>query len=185
MARSADLVTRRLRNAAIAVVVATLLGGCTAGSYPISERGGAAQYNPIRVGQPIQASIVFIQVRPGDTIDLLSAEPVGAFDGATVRLFLSRPVIHANGEHVIGEVVEPLEGARVTSAVPTDSPDNNVGIVGELVAQRPGRYEVTSVRLRYRLNGGPERVGEGIDVLWTVCADDPAPADCAEASPAD
>ena len=72
MARSADLVTRRLRNAAIAAVVATLLGGCTAGSYPISERGGAAQYNPIRVGQPIQASIVFIQVRPGEAVATLA-----------------------------------------------------------------------------------------------------------------
>ena len=37
---------------------------------------------------------------------------------------------------------------------------------------------IENVRLRYRLNGGPERVGEGIDVVWTVCADDPAPADC-------
>ena len=54
-----------------------------------------------------------------------------------------------------------------------------------LVADRPGRYELTNVRLRYRVNGGPERVGDGIDVVWTVCADDPKPAvdDCQEEEP--
>lgn len=173
-------------SALIAIAgVAALLAGCAVEPGRLADRANASQFNPVRVGQPIQASIVFIQVRPGDTIELLSAEPIGALDGATVKLFLSRPVIHATGEHVIGEKVERLEGARVTSAVPTDSPDNNVGIVGELTAQRPGRYAVTSVRLRYRLNGGMERVSEGIDVLWTVCADDPAPADCQDASPSD
>jgi hypothetical protein len=43
---------------------------------------------------------------------------------------------------------------------------------------------LTGVRLRYSLNGGPERVGEGIDVVFTICADDPKPADCPE-QPAD
>jgi hypothetical protein len=40
--------------------------------------------------------------------------------------------------------------------------------------------EVTNVRLRYRLDGGAERAREGIEVVWTVCADDPKPADCPE-----
>jgi hypothetical protein len=44
-----------------------------------------------------------------------------------------------------------------------------------------GAFLVEDLRLRYRLNGGPERTGQAIDVLWTVCADDPAPADCPEA----
>ena len=63
-------------------------------------------------------------------------------------------------------------------------PENTVGIVAELTADRPGSYTLTSIRLRYRLNGGPEQVREGIDVVWTVCADEPAPASCSEASPA-
>ncbi|HEX5014370.1 MAG TPA: hypothetical protein VFV72_09465 [Candidatus Limnocylindrales bacterium] len=127
--------------------------------------------------------MLFIRVRPGDTIELLSAEPIGSFEGASVRFYLSRPVIQETGERVIGEKLEALEGAEATAAVPTDSPENTVGIVGELVANRPGRFEVTSIRLRYRINGGPEQVGEGTDVILTVCADDPAPTDCPEASP--
>jgi hypothetical protein len=30
---------------------------------------------------------------------------------------------------------------------------------------RPGRFEISNVRLRHRLNGGLERVGEGIGVV--------------------
>ena len=35
---------------------------------------------------------------------------------------------------------------------------------------------MTGVRLRYRLNGGPEEVREGIDTIVTICAGDPVPA---------
>ena len=168
-------------------MVVAVLAGCSvapADPYPFHPPPPrAGQLNPARVGEPVQAPLLFIRVRPGDTITLLDAEGVGSLEGASVTFYISRPVIHDTGEHVIGEQVETLEGAQVTAAVATDSPDNTVGIVGELIAARPGRYEVTAIRLRYRINGGEERTGEGTDVVWTVCADDPAPADCPEASP--
>jgi hypothetical protein len=47
--------------------------------------------------------------------------------------------------------------------------------VARVTASKPGRYVLTGMRLRYRLNGGREETKEGIDVVFTVCADDPKP----------
>lgn len=47
-----------------------------------------------------------------------------------------------------------------------------------MTADKPGRYTLTSLRLHYRLNGGGEEVREGINVVLTVCAAEPAPVDC-------
>jgi hypothetical protein len=57
-------------------------------------------------------------------------------------------------------------------------PSYAVGIVARLTPSRAGRFVLTSVRLRYRLNGGNARSGDGIDVVLTVCAANPKPADC-------
>ena len=79
---------------------------------------------------------------------------------------------------------EDLAGAIATAAPLTsihDAYDNTIGIVAELTAHRPGQYRVTSLRLHYRLNGGDEQVGEGTQVVWLVCAADPAPPDCPQA----
>jgi hypothetical protein len=182
VARSPRHVTRPKWSWLVGAALVASCSGQPADPYPFNPGPPhTAQLNPARLGQPTQASVLFIRVRPGDMIELLDAQAIGSLEGATVTFYLSRPVIHDTGEHVIGEQVEALRGAQVKAAVATDSPDNTVGIVGELVAQRPGRYAVTSLRLRYRINGGEERSGEGIDVVWTVCADDPAPDDCPEA----
>jgi len=122
--------------------------------------------------------VLTLTIRPGDRIELLSAEPVGVGDAATVSFLLSRPVFHPNGDSVIGEEVETVNGAQLASVSASPGPANEVGIVAEATAVRPGRYELTSVRLRYRLNGGAEQVGDGIDVTWTICVDDPAPTTC-------
>ena len=163
------------------IAIALLLSGCAADPYPLpSGPPNAGQQNPAAVGEPIHAVLIYLQVRPGDRIELLGGEPIGSIDGASVRFLLSRPVIEDNGVHVIGKEFEDLDGAVVTAGSASPGPDDTVGIAAELTAERPGRFEVTGVRLRYRLNGGGEQVGEGIDVVWTVCADDPEPADCPE-----
>ena len=89
------------------------------------------------------------------------------------------------GERVIGEALEPLAGAVVeASATASPGPENTVGIVAEMTPTTPGTYQLTSVRLRFRVNGGGEQSREGISVFWTVCADDPAPdCDPAETEP--
>jgi hypothetical protein len=163
------------------MAMALIVMACSADPYPLpSGPPHAGQRNPASVGQPTDAVLIYLNVRPGDRIELVGAEAVGTLDGATVRFLLSRPVIGANGDHVIGKDFEDLSGAIVTAVTASPGPDNTVGIAAELTAQRPGRFEVTNVRLRYRLNGGSEQVGEGIDVVWTVCADDPAPTVCPE-----
>ncbi len=176
---------------AMALTLALLLAACTGDAYPLpsdppdayplpSDPPNAAQLNPAAVGETTNAVLIYLEVRPGDRIELVDAEAVGSLDGATVRFLLSRPVIEPGGVSVIGKEFEDLDGAVVTAATASPGPDNTVGIAAELTPGRPGRFEITSVRLRYRLNGGNERVGEGIDVVWTVCADDPRPADCPE-----
>ena len=170
-----------MRRGLAALALALLLPGCSGDPYPLpSSPPHAGQIGPAAVGKPTQAVLIYLQVRPGDRIELLGAEPVGSLDGATVTFMLSRPVIEANGDHLIGKDFETLERAVVTAVTASPGPDNIVGIAAEMIPYRPGRYTVTGVRLRYRLNGGGERVGEGTDVIWTVCAADPAPTDCPE-----
>jgi hypothetical protein len=173
-----------VRRTLAAMTLALLLAACARDAYPLpSDPPTAALLRPAAVGETTSAVLIYLEVRPGDRIELIGAEPVGSLDGATVRFLLSRPVIEPGGVRVIGKELEDLAGAVVTAASASPGPDNTVGIAAELTAGRPGRFEITNVRLRYRLNEGSERVGEGIDVVWTVCADDPRPADCPEQLP--
>jgi hypothetical protein len=65
-----------------------------------------------------------------------------------------------------------------TPAGASPAPQYGVGIVAEMTPTKAGAYELTGVRLRFRINGGGEQVREGTSVIWTVCADDPAPTNC-------
>jgi len=166
-----------------AAALATVLVSRPSDTYPMPAGPGSSMSTPIAVGEPAQGVVVFMEIRPGDRVELLGAEPVGLLAGATTTLYLSRPDVASDGTQTIGEILEPLAGAVIE--VPADAvagPSNTVGIVGELTADRPGIYELTAVRLTFRLNGGAEQVREGISVYWTVCADDPAPTDCAPPS---
>ncbi len=175
------------RRALLTSVITVLFAACTLGPgdpYPLpADPPNIRQSNPAKVGEPMDAVLVWIEVRPGDHIELLGAEAIGTLDGAAVTMLLSRPVIEPNGDHTIGLVSEPLEGAVLTAVSVSPGPDNDVGIVGRMTPQRPGRYEVSNLRLRYRLNGGAEQVGEGTDVVWTVCAELTKPADCPDEAP--
>lgn len=133
------------------------------------------------MGKPVQAVVLFIAPPSGDRIEFLAAEPIGVAVGASVRFYASHAVLHADGSMVIGEKLEPLAGA-IAEADAGASPGymDTVGIVAEITPHQSGRFVMTSVRLRYRLSGGKEQTGEGIDVALTVCADVPAPADCPE-----
>jgi hypothetical protein len=83
-----------------------------------------------------------------------------------------------------GSVLDDLAGADFAAAAPTAGPQNQVGVVAELRASKPGRYDLKAVRLTYRLNGGQERVAEGADVIFTLCAADPLlPPGCEEFGP--
>lgn len=162
-----------------AAAILTIVLSRPGDSYPMPEGPGARMSTPAAVGVPIQGVVVFMEIRPGDRIELIGAEPVGLLAGAEVTLYLSRPVMADDGTRNIGVDLEPLAGAVVE--VPGEAspgPDNSVGIVGELTADRPGIYEMTGVRLRFRINGGAEQVRVGMSVVWTVCADDRAPTSC-------
>ena len=169
---------------AVVLSVATLVGACSSDPYPFHGAGpGAHQYNPAALGEPIPAVVLELKVRPDDRIELLGAEGIGLGAGAQAEFLFSPPVISPDGTHTVGERLEALVGAIATAAEPTDGPGNSVGIVARITATKPGRYVLESVRLRYRLNGGPEQTRDGIDVVVTVCAADPRPADCNEESP--
>ena len=156
---------------AILPVALFAIAACSNETYPLpSGPPHAGQRNPAVVGKPITAVLIYLEVRPGDRIELLGAEAIEQIDGARVRFLLSRPVVEADGTHLIGSQLEDLVGAVLAPVSASRGPDNTVGIVAELVPDRPGRFELTNVRLRYEINGGGERVGQGIDVLWTVCA---------------
>jgi len=182
-------VSARRWRAAWLVFVAIALGGCAADPYPLRVGPpGAGQRNPAAVGEAIPAVVLFIQPRPGDSVEFLAAEPVGVFDGAAVEFFFSPPILLPDGSHSVGDRLLPLAGAVASApgapqAGASPDPGQTIGIVARITASRPGRYELSNVRLRYRLNGGAEQTREGIDVLFTVCAADPKPTDCTETAP--
>lgn len=159
-----------------------LLAACAAvDPYPLPTMPPhAGALIPAAPGEAAPTTVLFLTPRPGDEIELLAAEPIGVGEGATVRFYFSPPVLKPDGTYSIGEELHDLAEAIFSNTTGTDSPDNTIGIVAEITAQRPGRYELSNVRLRYRINGGLERVGEGIDVVFVVCADDPKPALCEE-----
>jgi hypothetical protein len=166
------------------LVAALVAAGCTTDPYPLHPGPPhAGQRNPARIGSPTQAVVLFIEIRPGDRLEFVRAEPIGVGEGATVTFHFSPPILQSNGDRLTGSSLEPLEGTIADAATSSAGPANTVGIVAELTPGRPGRFTLTAVRLHYRLNGGQEQVREGIDVVWTVCADDPAPATCSGASP--
>jgi len=171
-----------MRRAFGLMCLAVLLTGCSGAADPLhSGPAGASESIPALVGQPRTAVVLYVQPRPGDTLEMLGAEPIGDLNGANIRFLLSRPVHHANGDVVIGDAVETLTGARVrSSAAPGAStgPDDQVGIVAEITATKAGRFQLTSVLLRYRVNGGDEQVREHIDTTFVVCAGDALPTTC-------
>lgn len=167
-----------------AVVLGSALAACAASQsdqYPMPTGSPTVwQNNPVRLGESAQGVVLYLTPRSGDRIELLGAEPVGETRGARVEFYLSRPVPQADGTLLIGEDLEPLAGAEIRNDSETSGPEHSVGIVAEIEPIEPGRYQLTGVRLRYRLNWGDEVVGEGADVIFTVCGGDPAPGSCDE-----
>jgi hypothetical protein len=175
---------------ALAVVIVIVALTQARDPYPLPPGGGSSVLGPSTLGTPIQTVVVFFEPRPGDRIELLGAEPIGLPPDVRPTLYLSRAVPQADGTWLTGEALEPLAGAVIeVPAGASPGPEHGVGIVAEMTPQKAGVYTLTGVRLRFSLNGGGAQVREGTSVIWTICADDPAPATCvppgAESEPRD
>lgn len=181
--------------AAAWAIAALLVAGCGNGllgggdPYPMpAGRPHTAQGNRVVPGQIADGHLLWVTARPGDRIELLGAETIGAEPLGPMELLLSRVIAQDDGSWLWGDPdhLEPLAGA-VLEGMPApsgevDAPESTVLIVGRVIPDRAGRMEVTDVRSRYRINGSDAREGTGISTVWAVCADDPAPVDC-EAPP--
>jgi hypothetical protein len=153
-----------------------VLAGCA--SDPALLLSGGTGTARATIGSPSRTVVSFVQLRPGDRLELLSADGVGSLDGTDVQFFFSPPVVSSNGDRTIGELLEPFPGASF-AADPGASPgpDNTVGIVAQMTPRTAGVFQLTSVRVHLRLNGGAPEVRE-VALSWTVCAADPAPVMC-------
>ena len=178
------------RARAIAILAAALVAtACSSDPYPLhAGPPGAGQSSPGAIGEAVPAVVLFIQPRPGDSIQFLDAVPIGDLDGATVEVFFSPPTILPDGSRTVGERLLPLAGAVASAAGPavagaSPDPDAYFGIVARLAAARAGRFVVSNLRLRYRVNGGSVQTREGIDVVFTVCVANPRPTDCSGTAP--
>ena len=169
---------RRLRWLVLVPVV-MILGACTSDSYPLLTPAGASEWAPTTVGRPVQGVVLYLELRPGDRIDLISATPIGTLSGADVRLYYAPHVPMPSGGWMIGEKLEPLPGASViVDSGASPGPGNDFGFVAEVTPQAPGTYTISTVEVHFRINGGSEQVKTGISQDLTVCAADPAPSDC-------
>jgi hypothetical protein len=164
------------------VLVAVAAAACAADRYPLLTPAGATQWSPTALGTPVRGVVLYLQPRPGDRIELVSAEAVGLRAGADVAFYFAPGIRGANGSITIGDRLEPLPGAVVAvDAAASPRPGNDVGVVVELTPRVPGTFEVSSVRLGFRINGGSVEIKEGITETLTVCAGDPTPTECAPA----
>jgi hypothetical protein len=176
-------VARMRRPAAIAIAAITVLAGCGIDQdpYPLPPAPpGNSVFHAVTLGEAVIEPVVFIEARRDQRVEIVSAEPIGQFEGASVELYASPLEAGADGAAVVSDERIDLEGMFIGDVVDpsADPPENELAIVAEVTATDPGRYVLSGIRLSYRINGAPERDGEGIDVVLTVCADDPAPAVC-------
>ena len=92
------------------------------------------------------------------------------------------PVVIRGSDQVIGLKKETLVGATFGTDRSVASPTylNTVGVWAEVTPRVAGVFTLLSVRLHFRVNGGPEQTTDGINDILTVCAADPAPSpgDC-------
>ena len=93
------------------IALALALGACASEPYPLPS--GPPNVDPAqpRRGRPgdRNAVLIYLEVRPGDPIELVGAEAIGT-SRASVRFLVSCPVIQPDGTYVIGDEFEPLEG---------------------------------------------------------------------------
>jgi hypothetical protein len=171
-------------NRVALMILAAAIAGCSVvqgDPYPLPKGPSLAWVTaPAGIGEPVQNAVLFLDARPGDSIELLSAEPIGLASGAAVKFYFSPPIQEPDGDTVVGERLEPLAHAVFSNDGTSISPANTVGIVAEITANQAGRYQLDAVRLTYRLNGGAEQVGTGIDAVFIVCAADPKPDECVQ-----
>jgi hypothetical protein len=79
---------RRVLDLSLVGVLAVAFAACTSDPYPMPmPPPHTFESHPAAVGQAIPSVVLFIQVRPGDRIELSGAEPIGTADGATVAAF--------------------------------------------------------------------------------------------------
>ena len=163
------------------LLAAVLLASCSSDPYPLPSGPPHAGLNaPAAVDEAVPGVVLFIQPRAATRVVLLAAEPLGVAEGASVEFFFSPPITQADGSYLVGERLLPLAGAVIETQSASPGPGEIVGIVARMTASKPGRYVLSAVRLRFTINGGPTQTRDGIDVVMTLCADDPKPADCPE-----
>ena len=170
--------TAMWRSSVVGLLLVAAIGGCAADSYPLLTPAGASQWAPTRVGEPVRGVVLYLQPRPGDRLELLTAAPVGQLDNAEWIFYFSPPVFDpADGTTTVGEVLQPLAGSVIEPRpTTTDGPENTFGIVFELRPRVADTFSLTDVVLTFRLNDGPVVKKQGISQTLTVCADDPLPA---------
>jgi hypothetical protein len=174
-----------VRRALAVIAVAVVCWACTADPYPLITPAGASDWSPAAIGEARRGAVLFLQLHPGDRIELVSAEAVGMQAGADVTFYFAPPVPNGLGGETIGDVLQPLAGAT-WSADPsaTEGPGNDVGLIAEIVARQAGTFDIHLVRVAFKLNGGATQIKEGITQTFTVCAADPAPSACGPTPPA-
>ena len=173
-----------MRRAWFAILAGAILAGCgLQDPYPLpAEPPGDVTFHPVSVGETVTEAVLFIAARDGNRVEIVSAEAVGPLDGATVAFFASTLTEDGEGNVVVADEREEFVGTMIEDHVDPDAdpPGDTLAVVAEITPSEPGRYVLSGIRLTSRINGAPEREGEGIDVVVTVCADDPAPTECTD-----
>ena len=168
-----------MTRAVFLAVLVAVAAGCAADPYPLLTPAGASDWVPTAIGRSVRGVVLYLEPRPGDRIELVSAEALGVGPEAGAKVYFSPPVHGGDGSVTIGETLGPVPGATAgVDAGTSPGPGNEVGLVVELTPTVAGTYAVSGVRVSFRVNGGPVETKEGVSMDFTACADDPVPSSC-------
>lgn len=155
-------------------VVLALLVACTTTSvspspdnYPLPNDPPTLHvFLPAALGSAVRVVVSVIRIRAGDRIEILSGQPIGKITGADVELFISRQ--RSPGQTLPAEpALNSFEGAVMTNSA--DGGETQVAVVAQITPQSEGRFELTDLRVTYRINDGIAEQGTGIVATVTVC----------------
>jgi hypothetical protein len=102
-----------MRRLLLAPVVMAILAACAADPYPLLSPAGASDWASTTLGAPLRGVVLYLQPRPGDRLELISAEALGVGPGADTQVYFAPSVVGSDGSITIGDKVEPVAGAVV------------------------------------------------------------------------
>lgn len=175
------------RHARLLALAWVVLAGCELDNPYFTEPDRMYATAVAALGEARYVGVAFLAGREGDTVELVSAEPIepvgiGPVGISNDVIWHALPLPVPGADASIGVVDEtwagigslvPMEGASVPYA---EDPSVQTEVVVEIRSLESGRVSFEAVRIVFTVDGRPR--SQVIPMGVAVCFDDPAPESC-------